>query len=508
MTGIITLTGRNNVGKSRVMREIYEFRKMLLGESTIQFTNQLKSSIMANIVDGEKTIEIIIDRVKETVNISYSKGNYVRTQVNLTGGGYTRLDKDGKVIVQGSAYNINTAALSSEGFSLIDNNIRRIVYIPPYRTISDKANTLLQKVVEPSGSNLGQILFYHKNKETNEFHEIERVMSDMFPEIQNILTVPSGNNMVTITIKDGFSGKEIPISEAGTGVAQALFLVTMILCSERGRIFLVDEPHVYLHPSAEKALAKFIREHGEHYYIIATHSPLLISKLNPDSSYLITRDKEGTKMAALFNTTRDREEVFRELGIESSDVVLFESLIFVEGDSDKSIYKILLDKLRLSGLSKNAEVIDISGAGTSEPIEKILDRLDSILNIPHVVVLDGDQKGKKKGPHIKFLPYRDTEHVLLLDPKAIYESISEIVQENSKDLSVSPELHIILQEAKKLVENSISQNSSGDKILEMLFQEAYPGLHYNKRRYGPKIAEKMDPRSLENLRNFFENLFC
>lgn len=79
----------------------------------------------------------------------------------------------------------------------------------------------------------------------------------------------------------------------------------MILFSEPGRIFLMGEPHVYLHPSAEKALAKFIREHNEHSYLIATHSLFLIRSLKPDSIYMTTRDENGTKLKEIFSSAPD-----------------------------------------------------------------------------------------------------------------------------------------------------------------------------------------------------------
>lgn len=507
MTGIITLTGRNNVGKSRIMRKISEFQEILLGVDHMVYANQLESSLKSKIVDREKEFEITMDRSKRSVDVIYREGKNLKANVNVVNSELKHWGAQGTLTTSSGRIAISDATHSLGDSSVLTQNLKRIVYIPPYRTIMDRASTKLETTVGPSGNNLGQILYFHKNKETSQFHEIERVMHEIFPEIENILTVPSQDNYVTITIKDGYSGVEVSISDAGTGVAQTLFLVTMILCSEKGKIFLIDEPHVYLHPNSEKALAKFLKEHKEHYYLIATHSPLLISKLNPDTSYLVTRDKSGTKMTALFRTTEDREEVFHELGIEPSDVVLFESLIFVEGDSDKLIYKILLDKLELSGLSKIAEIVDISGAGTSEPIERVLDRLDSILNIPHVVILDGDQNGKKKGTHIQFLPYRDIEHVLLLDYEAVYKSISEILQEDDKKQKLTSELHITLEETEKLIDDSINKDIKGDAILEKLFQMAKSNLHYNKRKYGPKIAENMNSKYLGSLKKFFESLF-
>ena len=487
-TGIITLTGKNNVGKSRILRNIDEFRSIVLGERPEGNINNLELSVSSEINDGDFTLNVNIDRKKKSFEFVSHRGNDYNTKVLQEGYRVQIQISPGGPFRTTSSSSIHTAASFHNDFYVLQRNLERIVYVPPYRPIADKANTSVETTILPNGKNLGEILYYHKNSETKQFHEIEKVMRETFTEIENILTVPSGNNEVTITIKDRFTGKNVPISEAGTGVAQTLLLTAMIICSEPGRIFLIDEPHVYLHPNAEKALARFIREHTEHYYIIATHSTLLISQLKPDVSYLVTRDKDGTKMRSLFTTAEDREEVFAELGLDTSDMVLFESLIFVEGSSDKAIYEILFDKLGLDELKKKSTIVDISGAGTSEPIETVLDRLDSILNIPHVIILDGDQKGKKNGTHVRFLPYNDIEDVLLLDTRAVLRAITKLIGDKANKSGMTEE------EVSKFVEESQRKGDKGVKILNCIFQSYDTHLYYSKRKHGPMIAELLDPK--------------
>ncbi len=500
-TGIITLTGRNNVGKSRILRNIDKYRSIMLGERPEQNINNLKLSVHSEINDGDLTFNVNIDRKKNSFEFASRRGSDYNIKILQEGYQVKIQTAPGGPFQTRNSSSIYLAVGPHKDFSTFQQNLKRIVYVPPYRPIADKANTILQTTILPDGSNLCQILYYHKNRETEQFHEIEKVMRETFTEIENILTVPSGNNEVTITIKDRFSGKNVSISDAGTGVAQTLLLTTMIICSEPGRIFLIDEPHVYLHPNAEKALARFIRDHKEHYYIIATHSALLISQLKPDVSYLVTRDKDGTKMRLLFTTAEDREEVLSELGLDISDIVLFESLIFVEGSSDKAIYGVLLDRLGLNELKKKSTIVDISGAGNSEPIETVLDRLGSILNIPYIIVLDGDQQGKMKGEHITFLSYRDIEDVLLLDTQAVLKAITKLIGDKDNKTGMTEE------EVSKFVEEPQRKGDKGARILNCIFQSYDTHLHYNKRKHGPMIAELIDPKKLENLKNFFDGLF-
>jgi energy-coupling factor transporter ATP-binding protein EcfA2 len=497
-TGITTLTGRNNVGKSRILKKIEGIKRILenkIDDSRIEATIGSEDG-----VESER-LELLVDGAIGVINILTSVGEKKVLRLTAKGNGsYTLYNEAGNQTASGIA-SIEIALMNFANFYKLKENIERIIYIPPYRPISEKAPTQLQTTIFPSGNNLGQVLFYNKNNDTKEMLEIEKVMGLIFPEIEQILTVPVADNLINISIEDKYAGTRVPINEAGTGVAQVLFLVTMIIHSPPGRIFLIDEPHVYLHPQAEKELAKFLRKHNEHSYIIATHSPLLLSQLKPDFSYLVTRDKDGTKISSVFNSSGERDAVFKELGINYGDILLFENIIFVEGRSDELIYDILIRKLGFEDLMRSSVIINISGSGASEQLEDIMKKIDKVLNVPHVTILDGDQKGKRNGDNIIFIPYQDLEYVLLSDPNAILSRINELEKD---DGLLGKEWNVEL--IQSMVNDGTRQGLTGAEILERIYQGINKNLHYKKVTEGPLIAELLDPNKLEHLKEFFENL--
>lgn len=255
-----------------------------------------------------------------------------------------------------------------------ENTWQKVIYIDTQRVIKARVQVEPKRVPSPDGSDLGQSILWHKGNETSQYLELARTMKNIFPEIESVLTIPVETrttppqaSFIDVGVKDKFSGKNIPANEFGTGVSQVLFFVSMILFSEPGMIFLVDEPHVYLHPSAEKSLANFIRSHSEHAYLIATHSPIMIRSLKPDRILLLTRDEGGIKMKEILSSEKDTFEMFSEIGLTTDDLSLSNGIVFVEGTSDSSVYKELFEKIGHSIYKYNYNVLDMGGSSKRSP---------------------------------------------------------------------------------------------------------------------------------------------
>jgi predicted ATPase len=204
-----------------------------------------------------------------------------------------------------------------------------------------------------NGSDLVQAIYTHRNENTKQYNEPSDLIYSMFKEISGILTVPSGNNLVTLSLRDNFSGQNIPISECVTGIAPALHLASMILFSEPRKIFLIDELHVYLHPWTEKLLMKFIREHREHIYVISTPSPIFIQAVWPDIVYIVIRGSEGTRVKESLLGVQSKRLLLEELGVNLGDMSIAEKIFLVEGRSEVDIISVMLEKTGLSKLNIN-----------------------------------------------------------------------------------------------------------------------------------------------------------
>ena len=65
--------------------------------------------------------------------------------------------------------------------------------------------------------------------------------------------------------------------DTGYGVASALPLLSALYCQQKPTIFLLQQPEVHLHPSAQASLAQIMAE-SEHEFLIETHSDHIIDR--------------------------------------------------------------------------------------------------------------------------------------------------------------------------------------------------------------------------------------
>ena len=80
-----------------------------------------------------------------------------------------------------------------------------------------------------------------------------------------------------------------------------IFAFTGVLSSiEPKSVILIDEPEISLHPNWQMMyisyMKRLFKEYSSCHFIIASHSPYLVSDLNPDSSALIVLNMDnGTR---------------------------------------------------------------------------------------------------------------------------------------------------------------------------------------------------------------------
>ena len=324
-------------------------------------------------------------------------------------------------------------------------------------------------------------------------------MTQLFPEIGAILTQASGNSQVQITYRDRFANRNTPLEQSGTGVAQALHLVALTLFSEPGRIFLIDEPHAYLHPGAERQLVEFLRDHPEHAYVCATHSPVFINAADPEACWLVTRDQQGTAMHSVFAEGHGRRHVFAELGIDPGDVALSERVLFVEGPSDQAVYPLLLNRLGFNVVTRNCLVLSLTGADLTRPLSAVLTELSAELHVPFTVLLDGDKRDQYgDNPHACFLPVDDLEELFIQDPEAVREGIlATLAQEDPERAKAVAAEWSSADIARYLTQNRRPRTKAAG-LLSGLARRM--GTVYRKPVQAPMIAKHLRDSVVEQLR--------
>lgn len=379
----------------------------------------------------------------------------------------------------------------------------------------------LQTVTDLPGDaqNLAPFLMTLQGRDRETFEAIERFVVTVFPEFKHVNLVPRENNQLFIDMTERATDRRIPLDSCGTGVEQILTLATFILTTPKPGLILLDEPHSYLHPSAERFLVQFLAEHPEHAYVISTHSAVLMNSVEP------ARVTHIAPPGRPFSPSPDNPEYSRilfDLGYRNSDAMFNDQLVLVEGPTDAKLIPLLLEKdgeIEKGRLDRTGfPVLDGAASGASALQNSIL-RYEKLLSAvgraeqPRMYMFDGDKKndlrkvlqGTKSpvtGRQIAaaFLPRMEIENYLLI-PEAIRAAIIEelALKNEHRDVQVQE----IRDDIDSLMNSGdehlfpLGRNSGADpfaevkgsKVLETLYEKH--GLYYNKPRSGLLIAKHL-----------------
>ncbi len=439
---------------------------------------------------------------------------YVQFSVNLAQRELIR-DRDEVTIqgMRGYAYGLQLARTLRD----------RIYIFKAERLNISKALFGMGTVLASDASNLAEVLHNLQNSNPSRFHRFNQHVSTIFPEIKEI-TVPSGpaNNQVQILVWSIDPDTEradlaIPLSESGTGIGQVLAMLYVILTAEYPRTIIIDEPQSFLNPGAVRKLIEILKQYSQHQFIIATHSPEVVSVVNPQTLFLLRKVEAETMIEQLDSAeAQDQKLLLSEVGARLSDVFGADNILWVEGATEELCFPLIVEKVLRRPL-QGTNIIGVIQTGDFESkhsglILQIYDRLTkgSAL-IPPAIGFIFDREGRSEQDQddlirrsqgkVVFLPRRMYENYLL-NPNAIAFVVSQI--EGFRDSPVTPEEveHWIQRNRsdKKYYDSNISESERtgegwmrdvhGAKILETIFKEfSELCIEYDKVKYGVALTE-------------------
>lgn len=181
-----------------------------------------------------------------------------------------------------------------------------------------------------------------------------------------------------------------PVSTPTTG--------TVPRASSESIIFAMEEPELFLHPHAQRRLARAIRQISEtanHQVLICSHSTHFIDLDKYKNVCIVSKQtpSEGTKVrqhtADLFeeSTTQERKNKFHMaqwINPDRAEMFFAKRVALVEGETEKTIFPFLAQKMNC--LDQDVSVVD---CGSKHNL-KLYIAIANAFKIPYIVVHDQD----------------------------------------------------------------------------------------------------------------------
>jgi putative ATP-dependent endonuclease of OLD family len=227
----------------------------------------------------------------------------------------------------------------------------------------------------------------------------------------------------------------------GGGIEQLLMVAVVLqTTSKEGAIFL-EEPESHLHPGAQRYLIDQLIQDGRQVFI-TTHSPTFLNQSVVSKLFQVTQTNGRTSIRSV-EDSQGLNEVIVDIGVQNSDVLLSDAVMFVEGVSDKAVFSSFARLLGRDFIKKNISILTTDGGEFAERTasirSKLLAELSLKMPVPHLFIFDKDEKELPELTKIRaklkdkaiFLKHRELENYLL-NSTAINKVLSVKCSENSQ----------------------------------------------------------------------------
>ena len=373
----------------------------------------------------------------------------------------------------------------------------------------------------------------------SQFSKFNRLVREILPDIHQVgIRLLNGNKVEVIVWNDeraAFSEHlAFSLNESGTGLAQVLAIMYVVIAAREPQVIILDEPQGFLHPGAVRKLIEVLRNHtkDKHQLIIATHSPTVISSADPVSVTMIRQSGAESVFDTIDIRKADEQRGYLSaVGARLSDVFGYDRILWVEGETEEKCFPLIVRELSAQPLIGTA-ILRVQHTGDfnrrdAKNVFSIYERLSHLEGglVPPVIgfIFDQDARSEKdlrdlekqSNGRIRFIGKRLFENYLL-NPQAIAVLMNSLDEER-KDEVTEAQVQTWIDENKsdpkyykplKLTcQGAWSDEVNGARLLEDLFPALSEGrVYFEKTTHSPFLTKWILANSSDDLKDLSQLL--
>ena len=199
-----------------------------------------------------------------------------------------------------------------------------LIYVNGIAELS--GTNLIDRIVKLQNPTISELASRRRYRALNDF------LRATFQNDSAIVSVPHTKESIYLEM----DGDSRPISSYGSGLEQVAIIAAAATVLEN-HILCLEEPETNLHPEYQIRLLSYLRDQTQNQFFITTHSSSVIN-LDRASVFQARLTKSGTELTRILDSNQQHHLVF-DLGYRPSDLAQSNSIIWVEGPSDRIYLK-------------------------------------------------------------------------------------------------------------------------------------------------------------------------
>lgn len=492
LSNINLFVGPNNSGKSRLLRSLFISKDLcgnIRGYSLTEIINHLTNlkENLKNAIRGtnyasspvHEFIRVIDDFVANSEEGLIQNGsilNLITKGIHLEA-----LNDDTTRRIFGSSYQYQILSALKQGLAPLQTSLdffqcisdaepkNTSVYIPTLRSlrIFDAADIFSNKTKSEyfqqhnisydlnnksdkilfDGTNIYQDLtkrLLTSSIDRKKVIEYEGFLSNQFFNDREVQISPNMDDKA-VHIKIG-SDKDIPIYKLGDGMQAIITLTYPAFFLDKSARIHIEEPELFLHPGMQRRLLEVIMENqylNRHQWFMTTHSNHFLDLTLELTKISVYRFQRKDNFFEIQNLSSPSFLLLNDLGINASSVFRTNSIIWVEGITDRLFLKQFLqiycskNKIQLPREDIDYSIVEYGGNNVTHFNFTHSENLENI-NVKYIsersfVVFDGDNKTKETRKRLIDSIAKNSRHVF--DSKEIENILPvELIIETAKTL--------------------------------------------------------------------------